>query len=296
VLTCRVRRRPARQPACATAAGPDRPRPLDRRLLGAASPHNGERTLPSQYEHLEATGTVDNFRRAAGKLDGEFHGHVLRRHRRLQVARGGGLAPGRSPDDELRRMVDEVDRVEVAARSDRTATSTPTSPASAPTSAGRTSTCTRCTAPATCSRRPSPSTATTGDRRCSTSPTASPTTSATPSVQDRAARRDRRARGGRARARRALPHHRHPALPDQARSSSRPAAADCSADRTTASTPAYARTTQPFRDLDAVAGHAVRALYYAPASPTCAPRSTTPATAPPSSALWRNMTERRGCT
>ena len=31
-------------------------------------------TLPAQYEHLEDTGRLDNFRRAAGKLDGTFTG------------------------------------------------------------------------------------------------------------------------------------------------------------------------------------------------------------------------------
>ena len=35
---------------------------------------NRERTLPSQYRHLEATGTIDNFRRAAGKSDGAYAG------------------------------------------------------------------------------------------------------------------------------------------------------------------------------------------------------------------------------
>lgn len=31
-------------------------------------------TLPSQFEHIEKTGRLDNFRRAAGKIDGPFQG------------------------------------------------------------------------------------------------------------------------------------------------------------------------------------------------------------------------------
>ena len=35
---------------------------------------NREKTLPSQYKHLETTGRLNNFRRAAGKFDGPFEG------------------------------------------------------------------------------------------------------------------------------------------------------------------------------------------------------------------------------
>jgi uncharacterized protein len=35
---------------------------------------NCEVTLPSQFEHIEKTGRLDNFRRAAGKIDGPFQG------------------------------------------------------------------------------------------------------------------------------------------------------------------------------------------------------------------------------
>ncbi|MDQ3496761.1 MAG: glycoside hydrolase family 127 protein, partial [Actinomycetota bacterium] len=35
---------------------------------------NREETLPSQYEHIEATGRLDNFRRASGKVDVPFRG------------------------------------------------------------------------------------------------------------------------------------------------------------------------------------------------------------------------------
>jgi DUF1680 family protein len=35
---------------------------------------NREVTLPSQYRHLEETGCLDNFRRASGKISGEYQG------------------------------------------------------------------------------------------------------------------------------------------------------------------------------------------------------------------------------
>ena len=35
---------------------------------------NRETTLPSQYDLLERTGRLDNFRRAAGKIDAPFSG------------------------------------------------------------------------------------------------------------------------------------------------------------------------------------------------------------------------------
>ena len=35
---------------------------------------NREVTLPSQYRHLEETGRLDNFRRASGKIGGEYQG------------------------------------------------------------------------------------------------------------------------------------------------------------------------------------------------------------------------------
>jgi uncharacterized protein len=35
---------------------------------------NRDVTLPSQYRHLEETGRLDNFRRASGKIGGEYQG------------------------------------------------------------------------------------------------------------------------------------------------------------------------------------------------------------------------------
>jgi DUF1680 family protein len=35
---------------------------------------NREETLYSQYEHIEETGRLDNFRRASGKVDASFRG------------------------------------------------------------------------------------------------------------------------------------------------------------------------------------------------------------------------------
>jgi len=36
-----------------------------------------EITIPSQYELLESTGRIDNFRRASGKISGEFQGYFF---------------------------------------------------------------------------------------------------------------------------------------------------------------------------------------------------------------------------
>ncbi len=56
-----------------------RPLPLDGVRLsdGFWEPRrqiNREETLPSQYEHIEETGRLDNFRRAAGKIEAPFRG------------------------------------------------------------------------------------------------------------------------------------------------------------------------------------------------------------------------------
>ena len=57
-----------------------RPVPVDAVALADAfwAPRlrtNRETTLPTQHEHLERTGRLDNFRRAAGKQDGPFEGY-----------------------------------------------------------------------------------------------------------------------------------------------------------------------------------------------------------------------------
>src|SRR5918998_153367 len=69
---------------------------------------NREVTLPSQHRHLEETGRLDNFRRAAGKIGGPFRGIYFNDsdvYKWLEAA-AWTLAPDPAP--ELERMVDAV--------------------------------------------------------------------------------------------------------------------------------------------------------------------------------------------
>ncbi|HEY0074996.1 MAG TPA: beta-L-arabinofuranosidase domain-containing protein [Abditibacteriaceae bacterium] len=68
---------------------------------------NREKTLPSQYKHLEETGRLNNFRRAAGTFDGPFEGIYFNDsdvYKWLEAA-AWELACG--PNEELQAMVDE---------------------------------------------------------------------------------------------------------------------------------------------------------------------------------------------
>ncbi|HEX5700361.1 MAG TPA: beta-L-arabinofuranosidase domain-containing protein, partial [Rubrobacter sp.] len=73
---------PPRPPIVDTSRSPHvclRPLPLDAVKLADDfwEPRrriNREVTLPSQYRHLEDTGRLDNFRRASGKIGGEYQG------------------------------------------------------------------------------------------------------------------------------------------------------------------------------------------------------------------------------
>jgi uncharacterized protein len=69
---------------------------------------NGERTLPSQYEHLEATGTIDNFRRAAGKRDGAYAGMYFSDTDAYKWLEAVAWHLAGESDAELRRMADAV--------------------------------------------------------------------------------------------------------------------------------------------------------------------------------------------
>src|SRR5215213_2066701 len=101
-----------------------RPLPLsDVRLLdGFLEPRrrvNRESTLPSQYDHLEQTGRLDNFRRAAGKIDAPFSGVYFNDsdvYKWLEAA-AWTLASGPAP--ELERMVNvAIGEIEDAQRPD----------------------------------------------------------------------------------------------------------------------------------------------------------------------------------
>ena len=69
---------------------------------------NAQRTLPSQFRHLESTRTIDNMRRAAGKKDGEYAGMYFSDsdiYKWLEAV--SWQLAGRS-DPELQRMADVV--------------------------------------------------------------------------------------------------------------------------------------------------------------------------------------------
>lgn len=71
---------------------------------------NRERTLPSQYRLLWETGRVDNLLRVAGKSEQPFQGRVFNDsdvYKWLEAA-SWTLAASRAPDPELERMIDEA--------------------------------------------------------------------------------------------------------------------------------------------------------------------------------------------
>jgi DUF1680 family protein len=67
---------------------------------------NRDRTLPSQYRHLEDTGTLDNFRIAAGKLEGRFQGMYFSDSDVYKWLEAASWALASEPDPDLERSVD----------------------------------------------------------------------------------------------------------------------------------------------------------------------------------------------
>jgi uncharacterized protein len=118
---------PPRPPIVDTSRSPHvclRPLPLDAVKLADDfwEPRrciNREVTLPSQYRHLEETGRLDNFRRASGKIGGDYQGIYFNDsdvYKWLEAA-AWTLAEGSDPD--LERMVDvAITEVEDAQRPD----------------------------------------------------------------------------------------------------------------------------------------------------------------------------------
>jgi len=100
------------------------PLPLnDVRLLdGFLEPRrrvNRESTLPSQYDHLEQTGRLDNFRRAAGKIDAPFSGVYFNDSDVYKWLEAAAWTLASDPDPELERMVNVAIReIEDAQRQD----------------------------------------------------------------------------------------------------------------------------------------------------------------------------------
>lgn len=78
---------------------------------------NGERTLRSQHRHLEATHTLDNFRRAAGRIDGDFAGMYFADTDVYKWLEAVAWHLADHPEDaELRRLADEAVEVVAAAQ------------------------------------------------------------------------------------------------------------------------------------------------------------------------------------
>ena len=67
-----------------------------------------EITLPSQYQQLEKTGRIDNFRRAAGKVDQPFQGWFFNDSDVYKWVEAVAWSLAADEDPELRRMLDDV--------------------------------------------------------------------------------------------------------------------------------------------------------------------------------------------
>ncbi len=67
---------------------------------------NRRETLPSQYEHLEETGRLDNFRRASGKIAVPFRGLYFNDSDVYKWLEAASWSLATDPDPDLERMVD----------------------------------------------------------------------------------------------------------------------------------------------------------------------------------------------
>ena len=67
---------------------------------------NREETLASQYEHLEETGRLDNFRRASGKIEAPFRGLYFNDSDVYKWLEAASWSLATDPDPGLERMVD----------------------------------------------------------------------------------------------------------------------------------------------------------------------------------------------
>ena len=67
---------------------------------------NREETLPSQYRHLEETGRLDNFRKASGKMEGRFEGIYFNDSDVYKWLEAAAWSLATDPDPGLTTMVD----------------------------------------------------------------------------------------------------------------------------------------------------------------------------------------------
>jgi len=75
-----------------------------------------EVTLPSQHQQLEETGRIDNFRRAAGKVDQAFQGWFFNDSDVYKWVEAVSWTLATHDDPDLRKMVDDVISVIEAAQ------------------------------------------------------------------------------------------------------------------------------------------------------------------------------------
>ena len=69
---------------------------------------NREVTIPSQLEHLEKTGRINNFRRASGKIEAEFVGIFFNDSDVYKWAEAAAYSLITHPDKELEEKLDEI--------------------------------------------------------------------------------------------------------------------------------------------------------------------------------------------
>jgi uncharacterized protein len=67
---------------------------------------NRDKTLPSQFEHIEETGRLDNFRRASGKIEAPYRGLYFNDSDVYKWLEAASWSLATHPDPELARMVD----------------------------------------------------------------------------------------------------------------------------------------------------------------------------------------------
>ncbi len=98
-----------------------RPVPIDSVLMGDGLWGSRLRqistvTLPSQYDQLERTGVVDNFRKAAGKIPGGFRGLVFNDTDAYKWIEAASLSLVHTPDPALKARVDSLIGIVAAAQ------------------------------------------------------------------------------------------------------------------------------------------------------------------------------------
>ena len=80
---------------------------------------NREETLPAQYRHLEGTGRLDNFRKAAGKMGGRFEGMYFNDSDVYKWVEAAAWSLATHPDPGLTGMVDAaITEIEAAQEPD----------------------------------------------------------------------------------------------------------------------------------------------------------------------------------